>query len=241
MNMRIRQLDVSVETKTQDNVFVHLVVSVQYQVIRDSIFDAFYKLTDSKQQIKSYVFDVVRSSVPKLNLDDVFISKEDIAGDIKQELTKSMGSFGFTIIQTLVTDIVPNEKVKNAMNEINAATRLRAAAVEKAEAQKITVVKNAEADAEAKYLAGQGIARQRQAIIAGLRDSVVAFHNSVPDIGNRDVMSMMMMTQYFDCLKDVGLHSKNGTIFLPHNPGAVGEIASQVRDGALQANAMSRQ
>jgi len=240
LNMRIQQLDVSVETKTRDNVFVNLVVSVQYQVLKENVYDAFYKLTDSTSQIRSYVFDVVRSTVPKMNLDDVFVSKEEIALDIKNELTKSMGSFGFAIVQTLVTDIEPARKVKDAMNEINAATRLRAAAVEKAEAEKITVVKAAEAEAEAKFLAGQGIARQRQAIVAGLRESVLEFSSQVSNINNQEILSMMLMTQYFDTLKDVGTNSRNGTIFLPHQPGTIGDIASQIRDGMLQANAMHR-
>lgn len=151
-----------------------------------------------------------------------------------------MGSFGFAIIQTLVTDIEPAKKVKDAMNEINAATRLRAAAVEKAEAEKITVVKKAEAEAEAKYLAGQGVARQRQAIIAGLRESVVEFSTQVNNINNQEILSMMLMTQYFDTLKDVGTSAQNGTIFLPHQPGSVGDIAQQIRDGMLQASAMNR-
>lgn len=175
-----------------------------------------------------------------MNLDDVFISKEEIASDIKTELTKSMGSFGFAIIQTLVTDIEPAKKVKDAMNEINAATRLRAAAVEKAEAEKVTVVKKAEAEAEAKYLAGQGVARQRQAIVAGLRESVVEFSTQVDNINNQEILSMMLMTQYFDTLKDVGTSGQNGTIFLPHQPGSVGDIAQQIRDGMLQASAMNR-
>lgn len=238
--MRIQQLDVSVETKTRDNVFVNIVVSVQYQVLKENVYDAFYKLTDSTSQIRSYVFDVVRSTVPKMNLDDVFTSKEEIAMDIKNELTKSMGSFGFAIVQTLVTDIEPARKVKDAMNEINAATRLRAAAVEKAEAEKITVVKAAEAEAEAKFLAGQGIARQRQAIVAGLRESVVEFSSQVSNINNQEILSMMLMTQYFDTLKDVGTSAHNGTIFLPHQPGTIGDIASQIRDGMLQASSMQR-
>eukprot|EP00210_Caulerpa_lentillifera_P008209 g7838.t1 len=240
LNMRIQQLDVTVETKTRDNVFITLIVSVQYQVLKENVYDAFYKLTDSTSQIRSYVFDVVRSTVPKMNLDDVFVSKEEIASDIKTELTKSMGSFGFAIIQTLVTDIEPAKKVKDAMNEINAATRLRAAAVEKAEAEKITVVKKAEAEAEAKYLSGQGVARQRQAIIAGLRESVLEFSTQVDNINNQEILSMMLMTQYFDTLKEVGTSGRNGTIFLPHQPGAIADISQQVRDGMLQATAMNR-
>ena len=149
------------------------------QVVKESLIDAFYKLTDSHQQITSYVFDVVRSTVPKINLDDVFVTKEEIAQAIKEELSSSMSAFGYTIIQTLVTDIDPAPKVKSAMNDINAAQRLRVAALERAEAEKVQVVKAAEADAEAKYLAGQGIARQRQAIVNGLRESIVQFSDEV--------------------------------------------------------------
>lgn len=235
--MRIQQLDVACETKTRDNVFVNVVVSVQYQVQRETIYDAFYKLTDSNSQIRSYVFDVVRSTVPKMNLDDVFTSKEEIASDVKSELTKSMSSFGYAIIQTLVTDIEPAAKVKQAMNEINAATRMRQAAYEKAEAEKVKTVKAAEAEAEAKFLAGQGIARQRQAIVAGLRDSVLQFSNDVDGITNKEVMEMMMITQYFDTLKDVGTTGRSSAVFLPHQPSAVADVTAQVRNGFLQAAA----
>jgi len=179
LSLRIQQLDVRCETKTKDNVFVTMVVTVQYQVVKESLIDAFYKLTDSRSQITSYVFDVVRSTVPKINLDDVFTEKEEIAAAIKSELTANMASFGFSIIQTLITDIDPAAKVKSAMNDINAAQRLRIAAVERAEAEKIQVVKAAEADAEAKFLSGQGIARQRQAIVNGLRESIVLFSDQV--------------------------------------------------------------
>lgn len=240
LNMRIQQLDVQCETKTKDNVFVNIVVSVQYQVQRETVYDAFYKLTDSVSQIKSYVFDVVRATVPKMNLDDVFTSKEEIASDVKSELTKSMGSFGYIIIQALVTDIEPAAKVKEAMNEINAATRLRQAAYEKAEAEKIRTVKAAEADAESKFLAGQGIARQRQAIVSGLRDSVLQFSSDVHGISNREVMEMMMITQYFDTLKDVGTTGRSSAIFLPHQPSAVADVTEQVRNGFFQASAAGR-
>jgi len=170
VSQRVQQLDVTCETKTKDNVFVDVVVSVQYQVIAQNTFDAYYKLTDPHTQIKAYVYDVVRASVPKIVLDEVFETKEEIAHSVREELEKSMNEYGFQIIQTLITDIRPDEKVKRAMNDINAAQRLRAAATDKAEAEKIMVVKAAEADAESKYLAGMGISRQRRAIVEGLRD-----------------------------------------------------------------------
>merc|ERR1712216_14336 len=197
ISTRIQSLDVSVETKTLD------------KVLQDPsrMFDAFYKLTDSKGQIRSYIFDVVRSTVPRIKLDDVFTSKEEIAMEVKNMLAKSMEEFGYNIISTLVTDIAPDPKVKNAMNEINAAQRQRVAAKDRAEAEKIMVVKAAEADAESKYLSGTGMARQRQAIINGLRDSVVNFQKEVDGISSKDVMEMMMMTQYFDTMKEVGTHA----------------------------------
>jgi len=237
LSLRVQQLDVRCETKTKDNVFVQVVVSVQYQVIQQNLYDAFYKLTDSRSQITSYVFDVVRATVPKIYLDDVFETKDEIAGDVMEELRKAMTSFGFMIIQTLVTDIEPDMKVRAAMNEINAAQRLRVAAIEKAEAEKVQVVKGAEADAEAKYLQGQGVARQRQAIVSGLRESVLTFQRDVTDISSRDVIEVMMMTQYFDCLKDIGESRGTSTLFLPHSPAAMSDIASQVRSGFLQGSA----
>eukprot|EP01024_Parvocaulis_polyphysoides_P031346 TRINITY_DN2835_c0_g7_i1.p1 TRINITY_DN2835_c0_g7~~TRINITY_DN2835_c0_g7_i1.p1 ORF type:complete len:286 (-),score=43.54 TRINITY_DN2835_c0_g7_i1:118-975(-) len=233
LSLRVQQLDVTCETKTKDNVFVNVVVSVQYQV-HDPVA-AFYKLTDSRSQIRSYVFDVIRASVPKLELDDVFNNKEDIATDVKESLVKSMGEFGFIIVQALVTDIDPAAKVKAAMNEINASRRLRVAAVEKAEAEKIAIVTAAEADAESKFLAGQGIARQRQAIVNGLRESVLEFSNDVGGVSSKEVIDMMMLTQYFDSLRDIGANSKSNAVFLPHQPGGVNDVTSQIRLGTLQA------
>lgn len=245
LSLRIQQLDVAVETKTKDNVFVTLVVSVQYQVAgsKEQRYDAFYKLTDSKAQIRAYIFDVVRSSVPKIILDDVFMQKETIAVSVKNELAKSMNEFGYNIIQALVTDIAPDAKVKAAMNDINAAQRARVAAQDKAEAEKIMVVKQAEADAEAKYLAGTGIARQRQAIVNGLRESVMHFKETVDEVTSKDVLSMMMMTQYFDAMRDIGTNAKGSSIFVPHTPGAVADVQNQIAMGFMQgssAQAMQR-
>lgn len=215
----------------------------QYQVLREEnrLYDAFYKLTDSREQIRSYVFDVVRSTVPRIKLDDVFESKEEIAISVKDMLSKSMEGFGYQIMNTLVTDIAPDSRVKQAMNEINAAQRARVAAQDRAEADKIMVVKAAEADAESKYLAGTGMARQRQAIIAGLRESVVDFQESVDGITSKDVLEMMMMTQYFDTMKDVGTHGGNSTIFVPSGPGAVAEASHAIRNGLMQATAANAQ
>eukprot|EP00879_Flechtneria_rotunda_P000637 GHRR01000750.1.p1 GENE.GHRR01000750.1~~GHRR01000750.1.p1 ORF type:complete len:298 (+),score=108.21 GHRR01000750.1:178-1071(+) len=222
LSLRVQQLDVKCETKTLDNVFVTLVVSVQYQVRKEQIYDAFYKLTNSHSQISSYVFDVVRASVPKLRLDDVFLEKEAIARSIKEELTKSMSNFGFDILQALVNDIAPATKVKEAMNDINAAQRMRLAAFEKAEATKVKVVKEAEAEAEAKYLQGAGVARQRQAIVAGLQQSVKDFKHTVGGVAAQDVLELMLVTQYFDMLREVGANSRTNIVFTPSGSGAAG-------------------
>ncbi|KXZ48060.1 hypothetical protein GPECTOR_30g155 [Gonium pectorale] len=237
LSLRVQQLDVRCETKTKDNVFVTLVISVQYQVRRDAVYDAYYKLTDSKQQISAYVFDEVRAAVPKMNLDDAYEMKEDIAKSVKDALSKSMSDYGYMILHVLVNDIEPAHKVKEAMNEINAARRIRIAAAEKAEAEKLAVVKAAEAEAEAKFLQGQGIARQRQAIINGLRDSVAEFQSGVDGISSKEVLSLMLITQYFDTLKDLGTHNKASTIFLNHNPGGVSDIAGQIRNSFMEAQA----
>jgi len=242
VSTRIQQLDVSCETKTKDNVFVNCLVSVQYMVIPGSEQLAFYKLTDPQRQITAYIFDVVRASVPKIELDDVFSAKEEIAQSVKEQLEKAMESFGFQIVGCLVTDITPDQKVRNAMNEINAAQRLRVATKDKAEADKILVVKAAEAESESKYLAGVGIARQRQAIINGLKDSVLSFSNEIQGTSPQEVMDMMMLTQYNDMLKDIGAHNRTNTVFIPQ--GSSQMDADGVRNGVMQANlvqnAMSR-
>jgi regulator of protease activity HflC (stomatin/prohibitin superfamily) len=248
VSMRLQQMEVSCETKTKDNVFVLIRVAVQYQVNEDeeSIKNAHYRLTNPKQQIESYVFDVVRSSVPKIELDDVFTTKEEIAQTIKHELTTAMTSFGYTILASPITDIDPDKEVKRAMNDINKAKRLRLAAQDEGEAVKIRAVKEAEAeaarteiqakaDAEAKFLAGQGIARQRQAIMEGLRESVNAFKNEVQDVDAKTVMDLMIVTQYFDMMRDIGANSKTNAVFLNHSPGALEDLAQAVQKGFMAA------
>jgi regulator of protease activity HflC (stomatin/prohibitin superfamily) len=234
LSLRVQQLDVRCETKTKDNVFVNVVASVQYRALADKASDAFYKLSNTREQIQSYVFDVIRASVPKMILDDVFEQKNEIAKAVENELEKAMSAYGYEIVQTLIVDIEPDVNVKRAMNEINAAARMRLAATEKAEAEKILQIKRAEGDAESKYLAGLGIARQRQAIVDGLRDSVLAFSENVPGTSSKDVMDMVLVTQYFDTMKDIGASSKSSAVFIPHGPGAVKDIAAQIRDGQLQ-------
>ncbi|KAG2710282.1 hypothetical protein I3843_04G019600 [Carya illinoinensis] len=240
LSLRVQQLDVRCETKTKDNVFVNVVASIQYRAIAEKASDAFYRLSNTRGQIQSYVFDVIRASVPKLNLDAVFEQKNDIAKAVEEELEKAMSTYGFEIVQTLIVDIEPDVQVKRAMNEINAAARLRVAANEKAEAEKILQIKKAEGEAESKYLSGLGIARQRQAIVDGLRDSVLAFSDNVPGTTPKDVMDMVLVTQYFDTMKEIGASSKSSSVFIPHGPGAVRDVATQIREGLLQASSVEK-
>ncbi len=236
LSLRIQQLDVRVETKTQDNVFVFVVVSVQYYVLPSKVVDAFYKLQNPQAQITSFVFDTVRARVPSMILDDLFEKKDDIAQAVKAELDAVMDDFGYGIIKALVTDIDPDAKVKDSMNEINASQRMREAAIQQAEADKIRVVKAAEGEAESKALQGQGIANQRKAIIEGLKESVESFNKTINGTKAEDVMNLVLMTQYFDTLKEIGLNGKNSTILIPHSPGGMGDISEQMRNAIITAN-----
>lgn len=239
VNLRVQQLDVGIETKTEDNVFVKMIVAVQYFVLPDRVYDAFYKLDDASRQIRSYVFDVVRAQVPKIKLDDVFEKKDDIAEAVKVELSHVMEGFGYGILKALVTDIEPDPRVKEAMNEINAAQRLRVAANEKGEAERILKVKLAEGDAQSKALQGKGIADQRQAIVAGLRDSVDEFQRSVPGTTAKDVMNLVLMTQYFDMLKEIGASSRSNAILIPHSPGNLSALTDQIRNAMIEADQLT--
>jgi regulator of protease activity HflC (stomatin/prohibitin superfamily) len=236
INLRVQQLDVKIETKTEDNVFVQMVVAVQFYVLPEKVYDAFYRLDDARRQITSYVFDVVRAQVPKIKLDDVFEKKDEIADIVKAELAQVMDGFGYGILKALVTDIDPDPKVKQSMNEINAAQRMRVAATEKGEADRILKVKAAEGDAQSKALQGRGIADQRQAIVAGLRDSVDEFQRSVPGTTAKDVMNLVLMTQYFDTLKEIGASSRSNTILIPHSPGSLASLSEQIRNAMIEAN-----
>ncbi|KAJ8605544.1 hypothetical protein CTAYLR_000106 [Chrysophaeum taylorii] len=233
VSLRVQQLDVGCETKTLDNVFVSVVISVQYSVTEESIYEAFYRLTNPEQQIRSYVYDVVRSTLPLMNLDAAFEAKEEVADSVKKSLSAVMSSYGYEIHQALVTDLSPDVKVKTAMNEINASKRLKEAAFEKAEGEKIILVKSAEAAAESKYLSGVGVARQRKAIVDGLRDSISHFSHQVHGSSPKDVIDLLLLTQYFDMLKDVGNHPNTSTFYLPSKKTK----SSAVRDGILQATA----
>ena len=239
VSLRIRQLDIPVETKTSDNVFVKVVVSVQFHALQDRIFEAFYKLENPEQQITAFIFDVVRAQVPKIKLDDVFEKKNDIANAVKTELSEMMSSFGYGIVKALVTDIDPDAKVKAAMNEINEAQRLRVAANERGEAEKILRIKQAEADARSNALHGEGIADQRSAIVNGLRESVSKFQESVPGTSSTDVMSLVLMTQYFDTLKEVSDTSDSNTILIPHSPGYLNDLSEQLRNAIITGSKVS--
>lgn len=241
VGLRVNQLDVKIETKTEDNVFINMTISVQYAVLPDRVYDAFYKLINPKEQISSYIFDIVRAQVPKLKLDDVFENKDDIANAVKTELTQSMSDFGYHIVKALVTDIEPDLQVKAAMNEINAAQRLRVAAQEKGEAEKILMVKKAEAESESKRLQGEGIANQRKAIIGGLRESVNEFQKSIDGATAKDVMNLVMLAQYFDTLKDISATANSNTILMPHSPGAVNDLAQQIRESLVVAGQINKE
>jgi regulator of protease activity HflC (stomatin/prohibitin superfamily) len=233
INMRVQQLDVDVETKTRDDVFVHLRVSVQFQVMSDKLKDAHYSLDNHRHQIASYIFDDVRAEVPKMDLDDVFAKKEDIARAVRQNLADSMDDYGYSIVKALITDIDPDPKVKDAMNRINAAKRDKEATMENAEAAKITVVKAAEADAESKRLSGEGIAAQRLEIVRGFKESVEDFQKSLKNITHEEVMQFVLLTQYFDTLNNIGQNGKNTSILIPHSPSAMQDFQQQIINGTL--------
>ncbi|ORX79803.1 hypothetical protein BCR32DRAFT_294193 [Anaeromyces robustus] len=235
LSLKINQLDVSVETKTKDNVFVSLIVAVQYKVLPNKVYEACYTLEDPEQQIKAFVFDLVRAQVPLLDLDDVFSKKDDIANAVKAELEEQMEEFGYGIIKALVTDVNPDANVKAAMNEINTAQRLRIAATEKGEAEKIMKIKHAEAEADASILHGKGIAGQRQAIIEGLGDSVEEFIKQIPGTSASRVMDMVLMIQYIDTMKEIGGNSKSNVVFVPHTPGNVKDLSTQIQETIFAA------
>jgi regulator of protease activity HflC (stomatin/prohibitin superfamily) len=239
LSLRVQELQVNVETKTSDDVFVRLLIAVQYYVIPDRVREAFYELANPIQQIESYIFDEVRSAVPGMPLDEVFRNKDEIANAVKQNLEETMTQYGYGIVRALVNDIDPDPKVKDAMNEINAATRLRKAAEERGEAERILKVKQAQGDAESNVLHGKGIAGQRKAIIDGLRESVEEFEHAVPGATVEDVMQLILLTQYFDMLKEVGGNSRANTVMIPHTPGGLTEVIGQIRETIIASNAVN--
>jgi len=242
VNLKVRELPVEVETKTKDDVFVKIVVTVQFFVIdsMEGIKDSFYELNNPEQQIQSYVFDSIRSEVPRMELDDVFAEKEKIAFAIKNELSETMRQFGFDFIKALVTDIDPDAKVKHSMNEINAAKRMKEAAREEAEAAKIRIVAAAEADAESKRLAGEGIAQQRIAIANGLKESVAEVKLAMEDhVTSQDVMNMLFMTQHYETVAKLS-ENNTSTIFMPYSPDNVGDLQMQIQSSLIAVDEMRK-
>jgi len=226
LSLKIQQLDVIIETKTKDDVFVKIKVSVQYKVIKEKVYDAFYKLDYPHDQITSYVFDVVRAEVPKMKLDDVFVKKDDIAIAVKSELNEAMMTYGYDIIKTLVTDIDPDAQVKEAMNRINAADREKTAAQYEGDAQRILIVERAKAEAESKRLQGKGIADQRREIARGLEESVEVLNRA--GINSQEASALIVITQHYDTLQSIGGDTNSNLILLPNNPNAASSMLTDM-------------
>lgn len=237
VNLRIQQLDVMVETKTKDNVFVDIKISVQYKVIEQSIYNAFYKLDNPTDQITAYVFDTVRAEVPRMKLDDVFERKDDIANALKRDLDEYMTEYGYTIIKALVTDINPDKQVKISMNRINAAEREKIAAEYDGEAERIRIVAKARAEAESKRLQGQGIADQRREIAKGLEDSVAVLNQA--GINPQEASALIVITQHYDTLQAVGESTRSNLIMLPNNPSAASDMLTELIASMTTAQTMS--
>ena len=234
VSLRVQQLDVIVETKTKDDVFVHLKISVQFLIRPDHVYDAFYKLQNPHEQITSFIFDVVRAEVPKMILDDVFEKKEEIALAIQRDLKEAMLDYGYDIIKALVTDIDPDEKVKIAMNRINAADREKIAAQHEGDAQRILIVERAKAEAESKRLQGKGIADQRREIARGLEESVVVLNRA--GINSQEASALIIITQHYDTLQSIGADTKSNLILLPNNPNAASTMLNDMVTSLVAAN-----
>lgn len=239
VNLKIQQLDVLIETQTKDNVFIKMKVSVQFKVIQEHVYEAFYKLEYPHDQITAYVFDVVRAEVPKLILDDVFVRKDDIAIAVKRELNEAMTTYGYDIINTLVTDIDPDIQVKNAMNRINAAEREKTAAMFESEAQRIRIVAKAKAEAESKKLQGQGIADQRREIARGLVESVEVLNNV--GINSQEASALIVITQHYDTLQAIGADTNSNLILLPNSPQAASDMLNSMVTSFTASNIIGEQ
>ena len=234
ISLKIQQLDVIVETKTQDDVFVHLKISVQFLIRRDHVYDAFYKLQNPHEQITAFIFDVVRAEVPKMVLDDVFEKKEEIALAIQRDLKQAMFDYGYDIIKALVTDIDPDESVKIAMNRINAAEREKVAAQHEGDAQRILIVERAKAEAESKRLQGRGIADQRREIARGLEESVDVLNRA--GINSQEASALIVITQHYDTLQSIGADTNSNLILLPNNPNAASSMLNDMVTSLVAAN-----
>lgn len=237
LSLRVEQLDVPVESKAKDNVFVTLMIAVQHQVIEGKVKEAFYSLTNAEEQIKAYVFDVVRAQVPLLTLEELFEKKEEIATAVKESLSATMDEYGFKIVNVLVNDITPDEGVKEAMNDVRAAEQRKKQAEYNAEAAKITVIAEAEAQKQSKILHGEGIAGQREAIAKGLRASIDEVKGGAPDVSEETVLAILMMNQHLDTMRDIGGNSRTNVVFLDSSPGASTDLQEKIRNGLLQADA----
>lgn len=234
LSLRIQQLDVVVETKTKDDVFVHLKISVQYQILRDKVYDAFYRLQNPHEQLTAYIFDLVRAEIPKMILDDVFEKKDDIAFAVKRDLKEAMLDYGYDIVKALVTDIDPDASVKEAMNRINAAEREKVAAQHEGDAQRILIVERAKAEAESKRLQGKGIADQRREIAKGLEESVDTLNKA--GINPQEASALIVITQHYDTLQSIGADSSSNLILLPNNPTAASNMLNDMTASLLAAN-----
>ncbi len=234
VSLRIQQLDVIVETKTKDDVFVHLKISVQFQIQRDHVYNAFYKLQNPHEQITAFIFDVVRAEVPKMILDDVFVKKEEIALAIQRELKEAMLNYGYDIVKALVTDIDPDENVKIAMNRINAAEREKVAAQHEGDAQRILIVERAKAEAESKRLQGKGIADQRREIARGLEESMEVLNRA--GINSQEASALIVITQHYDTLQSIGSDTNSNLILLPNNPNAASSMLNDMVTSLVAAN-----
>ena len=234
LSLRIQQLDVVVETKTNDDVFVQLKISVQYQILQDKVYDAFYRLQNPHEQLTAYIFDLVRAEIPKMILDDVFEKKDDIAYAVKRDLKEAMLEYGYDIVKALVTDIDPDASVKEAMNRINAAEREKVAAQHEGDAQRILIVERAKAEAESKRLQGKGIADQRREIAKGLEESVDTLNKA--GINPQEASALIVITQHYDTLQSIGADSSSNLILLPNNPNAASSMLNDMTASLLAAN-----
>ena len=234
LSLRIQQLDVEVETKTNDDVFVHIKISVQYQILQNKVYDAFYRLQNPHEQLTAYIFDLVRAEIPKMILDDVFEKKDDIAFAVKRDLKEAMLDYGYDIVKALVTDIDPDGSVKEAMNSINAAEREKVAAQHEGDAQRILIVERAKAEAESKRLQGKGIADQRREIAKGLEESVDTLNKA--GINPQEASALIVITQHYDTLQSIGADSSSNLILLPNNPNAASSMLNDMTASLLAAN-----
>ena len=233
ISLQVEQLNSDIETKTKDNVFVRLKLAVQYKVGTNpqQVQDAYYKLEDPTVQMQSYAFDVVRSHIPNMNLDEAYADADTIANHIQETLHAQMADYGYEIVKALVTNIEPDQKVKDAMNNINAAQRNQVAAAAQGDAQKTLAVKKAEGEKETMRLQGEGVAAERKAIAEGLHESleIIAQHGLDP----REAMALVALTQYTDMIRSLGEAARTNTILLPHSPSGVGDLMAQIREGIL--------